>query len=95
MLQNANGEKKLIPLTEMAKLSKQQKQKLILTKSAETLKNFTGEISQLPPKFSAIKINGKRLYELARKGKDIQVKPRNVTIFDLQNLENNAKRKHK
>ncbi len=58
-------------------------------KISETLKNFTGEISQLPPKFSAIKINGKRLYELARKGKEIKVQPRNVTIYDIQNIENN------
>ena len=62
--------------------------KINFNKISEILKIFTGEISQIPPKFSAIKINGKRLYEFARTGKDIKVEPRNVTIYDIQNLEN-------
>ena len=47
------------------------------------LRDFSGEISQLPPMYSAIKIGGKKLYELARKGQEIERAPRRVTIFDL------------
>jgi tRNA pseudouridine55 synthase len=49
---------------------------------------FTGTIMQVPPIHSAIKINGKRVYELARKGKDVQLEPRPVTIstFELTNV---------
>ena len=45
---------------------------------------FKGEILQTPPLYSAIKINGKRAYELARKGVDIELKPRPVMIKDLK-----------
>jgi tRNA pseudouridine55 synthase len=44
------------------------------------LKNFQGTISQLPPMFSAKKINGKKLYELARQGKEIEREPIQVTL---------------
>ena len=44
---------------------------------------FRGDISQIPPMYSAIKIGGKKLYELARKGQEVERKPRNITIFDL------------
>ena len=44
---------------------------------------FTGEISQLPPMYSAVKVGGKKLYELARVGKTAERKPRSVTIFSL------------
>lgn len=46
--------------------------------------NFKGEIEQIPPMYSAIKVKGKKLYELARKGKTIERKPRKVHIYDLQ-----------
>ena len=49
-------------------------------------RQLTGEISQLPPMYSAIKINGKKLYELARKGQDVERRPRTVTIFALDVL---------
>ncbi len=45
---------------------------------------FVGEISQIPPMYSAIKINGKRLYQLAREGKTVERKPRNVVIHSLE-----------
>ena len=51
------------------------------------LPQFTGEIEQLPPMYSAIKINGKKLYELARKGVEIERKPRPVTIHALTLLD--------
>ncbi len=48
---------------------------------------FTGEIEQTPPMFSAIKIKGKRAYDLARSGQGVEIKPRKVTIKDLTLLE--------
>ena len=51
------------------------------------LPRFTGEIQQIPPMYSAIKINGQKLYDLARKGKEVERKPRNITIFELELLE--------
>lgn len=50
------------------------------------LPSFTGEISQLPPMYSAVKIGGKKLYELARKGKTVERTPRNITIYSLDYL---------
>ena len=47
------------------------------------LPQFIGIITQVPPTYSAIKINGKRAYELARKGEEVEMKEREVTIFDL------------
>lgn len=52
----------------------------------EALERFRGDIQQIPPMYSAIKINGKKLYELARKGKEVERKPRPVTIHAL-NIE--------
>lgn len=54
------------------------------------LPQFTGAIEQIPPMFSAVKIKGKKLYELARKGKTVERKPRPVTIFELELLEQTA-----
>lgn len=53
----------------------------------ETLKSFEGEISQIPPKYSAIKVNGKKLYEYARSGEEIEIKPRKVNIFEINLIE--------
>lgn len=52
---------------------------------------YTGAISQMPPMYSAIKINGKKLYELAREGIEIERKSRNVNIYDLDimNIKDN------
>jgi tRNA pseudouridine55 synthase len=51
-------------------------------------RQFTGEIMQVPPIHSAIKLNGKRVYELARQGKEIKLEPRKITIkeFDITNI---------
>lgn len=51
------------------------------------LEQFTGEIQQIPPMYSAIKIDGKKLYELARKGKEVERKPRPITIHALELLD--------
>ena len=52
----------------------------------DALNEFRGEISQIPPMFSAIKIKGKKLYEIARKGKEIEREPRIVNIYNLDYL---------
>lgn len=71
-----------------------EKQNVKITK--EQIKNimpqFIGEITQIPPKFSAIKINGKRACDLARENVDFEIKPRKIKIFSidlLKNLEQN------
>ena len=51
------------------------------------LENFRGEILQVPPMYSALKINGQKLCDLARKGKEVERHPRPVTIFKLECLE--------
>ncbi|AXP80274.1 tRNA pseudouridine synthase B [Mariniflexile rhizosphaerae] len=55
----------------------------------ETTKQFTGEIQQFPPVFSAIKKDGKRLYEFARAGEEVDIKPRTVNIseFEITNMD--------
>ena len=53
----------------------------------ETLKKFVGEISQVPPLYSAIRVNGTRAYELARKNKDVQIEPRTVRIDKIELLD--------
>jgi tRNA pseudouridine55 synthase len=53
----------------------------------EVLKSFLGEIEQIPPVFSAKKIKGKKLYELARKGIKVQPKPQKVKIYEISILE--------
>lgn len=50
------------------------------------LDSFRGDISQIPPMHSALKLNGKPLYELARQGIEVERKPRNITIFELNKL---------
>jgi len=51
------------------------------------LPQFTGELDQVPPMYSAVKIGGKKLYELARKGVEVERKPRRITIYELELLE--------
>ena len=48
----------------------------------EAFKAYTGNVRQIPPKYSALKINGKRAYDLAREGKDFEIKPREIIIYD-------------
>lgn len=48
------------------------------------LKSFIGKIKQMPPKYSAIKVNGKKLYEYARKGQEVEIKPREVEIYNIE-----------
>ena len=61
--------------------------KVSLEEVTEALKQFTGKLSQIPPKYSAIQVQGKRLYDLARRGETIEVPPRNVEVYKLEILE--------
>lgn len=53
----------------------------------ETLKKFIGNIAQRPPLFSACKVEGKRAYDLARKGSDMQLEPKQIRIDEIELLE--------
>jgi len=55
----------------------------------KTLKSFIGEIQQIPPSFSACKIEGKRAYDLARKGEVVNLKPKLLVIDDIELLDCN------
>lgn len=58
------------------------------TKEVKTvLKNFTGNQKQTPPKFSAIKVNGKKSYEIARRGGEVILESRDVTIYSIKLIE--------
>lgn len=50
------------------------------------LEVFKGEIQQIPPAFSAIKVDGKRAYKLARAGQEVHIKPRQVTIYSITDV---------
>lgn len=67
--------------------------KIIQTRKANDLpkeliekvfRSFEGQIGQIPPMFSALKVNGKKLYELARKGKEIKREPRLISIYNIK-----------
>ncbi len=50
----------------------------------KALEHFTGEIQQLPPMYSAVSINGKRLYQYAREGKQVERRERKVTVYSME-----------
>ena len=56
-------------------------------KVSEIIKSFIGKQIQVPPMYSALKVNGKKLYELAREGKEIERKGREIEIFDIYNIK--------
>ncbi|WP_054956119.1 tRNA pseudouridine(55) synthase TruB [Paenibacillus dakarensis] len=58
--------------------------KVTRAEAEETLRSFTGEISQVPPMYSAVKVDGKRLYELAREGKTVERKSRKVNVHEIE-----------
>lgn len=53
----------------------------------EVLRQFRGTIEQVPPSFSAIKVNGVRAYEMARKGKEVELKPKTLVIDEMELLD--------
>lgn len=56
----------------------------------EILKRFVGEISQVPPSFSACKVDGRRAYSMARKGKEVELKPKTLVIDSLEVIDFDA-----
>lgn len=60
---------------------------LVEDKVREVIEGFIGDYEQIPPMYSALKVNGKKLYELAREGKVIERKARSVKILDIKILE--------
>ncbi len=59
---------------------------ITLAQVQSILPQFTGPIQQIPPAHSAIKVDGKRVYELARKGKEVKLEPRSVHIYSFELL---------
>jgi tRNA pseudouridine55 synthase len=56
----------------------------------EALKQFVGEIEQVPPPYSAIKVQGRRAYDMARKGEEVELEPRIITVHSLELIEWNS-----
>lgn len=61
--------------------------KLTDDKIKEAIESFVGKYEQIPPMYSAIKVNGKRLYELARQGLEVKRKPRSVEIYSIDVID--------
>lgn len=59
----------------------------------ECISKFVGEIQQIPPMYSALKVNGRKLYELAREGKVIERKPRKIVISQIDLIETDLENK--
>lgn len=58
-----------------------------MDKIKEAMNKFVGKQKQIPPMYSAIKVNGRKLYELAREGIEIERKARDIEIFEIRNIE--------
>lgn len=66
---------------------------LTQSKIEKVLKSFIGKQQQMPPIYSAIKVNGKKLYEYARKGQNVEIKPREIEIYDIKLMNIDAQKK--
>jgi tRNA pseudouridine55 synthase len=53
----------------------------------EVLQRFVGEIEQTPPAYSAVKVHGRKAYEMAREGEEVELAPRKINVFHLEVLE--------
>ncbi|MFL7891829.1 MAG: tRNA pseudouridine(55) synthase TruB [Anaerolineales bacterium] len=53
----------------------------------EMLQSYVGEIEQVPPPYSAVKVKGRKAYEMARKGEDVELEPRKIQVYSLDILE--------
>ena len=65
-------------------IKKQETKVLDEKKIKEVLNSFIGKQKQIPPIYSAIKINGKKAYEYARKGQEVEIPPREIEIYDIK-----------
>ena len=75
------------------KITSKSNKKFDKIKLESILKNLIGEKNQIPPKFSAIKVNGKRAYNLARNGKKFTLKSRKVFLKKIKVVEKNIEKK--
>lgn len=66
---------------------------LTQSKIEKVLKSFIGKQQQMPPIYSAIKVNGKKLYEYARKGQNVEIKTREIEIYDIKLMNIDAQKK--
>ena len=74
--------------------TKEVKEKTLKKENIEKiLEKFKGKQEQIPPIYSAIKVNGKKLYEYARKGQEVEIKPRKIKIYNIELLNINEKQK--
>ena len=64
-----------------------EKREISKEEISSALNKFLGETDQVPPMYSALKVNGKKLYELARKGLEVERKPRKINITEIELLE--------
>ena len=80
------GEKRTTGDLEGKIISKSDKKIKDNKKVEEILNDFLGEQFQIPPKYSAIKIDGKKLYEYARAGENIKIPERKITIYNIKLL---------
>ena len=53
----------------------------------EILQKFVGEIEQVPPPYSAVKVKGRKAYEMAREGEEVELEPRKINVYSLEVLE--------
>lgn len=89
------GEKRDTADSEGAIIEERQIDYSVLQKEnvEKILQSFIGKQEQIPPMYSAIKINGKKLYEYARKGQQVEIKPRNIEIYDIELIKVNKEEK--
>lgn len=59
----------------------------------ERIKRFIGKQQQMPPKYSAIKVEGKKLYQYAREDKEVEIKPREIEIYSIDNIKTDLESK--
>ncbi|MDE6212759.1 MAG: tRNA pseudouridine(55) synthase TruB [Lachnospiraceae bacterium] len=71
----------------LSKADPEKIQAITEEQAAEYVMDFLGEYDQIPPMYSALKVNGKKLYELARAGQEVERKPRRVQIKEMEILE--------
>ena len=72
-------------------ITKTYNKRVNIDEITKILKDFEGAIEQLPPIYSAIKVNGKKLYEYARKGENVEIKPRKVFIHKIELIDFDTK----
>jgi tRNA pseudouridine55 synthase len=87
--QTDTGDRTGLPISDLRLPIEEISQILNKTNWDEVFSDFRGEISQIPPMYSAKKVDGKKLYELAREGVEIERQPVNLTIHKLELIEQN------